>query len=95
MFPPSPKLTHSRCRKFAEIFGEFFFVPEQEKLAELFGYYCYSNNSAQQQNRQGNKTSKDPSTVDILVLIPVAAQQVFPVVFETLVCLYSKRKSQG
>ena len=25
--PPSPKLTHSRCRKFAEIFGEFFFVP--------------------------------------------------------------------
>ena len=43
--PPSHHNTHSRCRKFAEIFGEFFFVPEQEKLAELFGYYCYSNNS--------------------------------------------------
>ena len=45
MFPHPPKLTHSRYRKFAEIFGEFFFVPGQEKLAELFGYYCYSNNS--------------------------------------------------
>ena len=93
--PPSHHNTHSRCRKFAEIFGEFFFVPEQEKLAELFGYYCYSNNSAQQQNRQGNKTSKDPSTVDIWAWFPVAAQRIFYSIFESYVCLYSETKNRS
>ena len=86
MFPHPLKLTHSRCRKFAENFGEFFFVLGQEKLAELFGYYCYSNNSIQQQNGQGNKTARTPSIIDILVLIPVAAQQVLGGVFYTPVC---------
>lgn len=43
--PPIPQIAHSRCRKFAEIFGEFLLSRDEKKLAELFGYYCYSNNS--------------------------------------------------
>ena len=57
---PLMPLPSSRCHhKFAENFGEFF-VQKQKKLAEQFGYYCYSNNSTQQQNGQGNKVSQRP-----------------------------------
>ena len=77
MFPHPQNSLAAGAENSPKISANFSLCCGQEKLAELFGYYCYSNNSAQQQNRQGNKTSKDPSSVDILVLIPVAAQQVF------------------
>jgi len=40
MFPQPQNLLTAGAEKFAEIFGEFFFVLGYEKLAELFGYYC-------------------------------------------------------
>ena len=58
MFPHPLKLTQSRCRKFAENFGEFFFVMKPEKLAEPFGYYCYSNNRTDRQTGQEKKLPK-------------------------------------
>ena len=40
MFPHPYITLTAGAEKFAEIFGEFFFVRKQAKLAELFGYYC-------------------------------------------------------
>ena len=37
---PHPQQPTAGAWKFAEIFGEFFFIRKQEKLAELFVYYC-------------------------------------------------------
>lgn len=86
MFPIPQNLLTAGADNSPKFSANFSLLRGQEKLAELFGYYCYSNNSTQQQKRQGNKTSKDPSTVDILVLIPVAAQQVLECIFYTHVC---------
>ena len=79
MNPSSPLATlNSRCIKNLPKFSANFSLSgSKRKLAELFGYYCYSNNSTNQQNGQEKSYLKNPSIVDILVLIPVAAQQVF------------------
>lgn len=86
MFHHPQNLLTAGAENSPKISANFSLSGSKEKLAELFGYYCYSNNNTQQQKRQGNKTSKDPSTVDILVLIPVAAQQVLECIFYTHVC---------
>lgn len=95
MFPHPLKLTYSRCRKFAEIFGEFFCPGAREisRIIQLIiakAIIAHSSKMGKEIRRP-----KGPSIVDILVLIPVAVQQVLDGILYTPVCWYSESQNLG